>query len=40
MSFGSGIRDTGKTYSESRIQGVKKALDPGPRIRIRDTDKV
>jgi hypothetical protein len=36
---GSEIRDPEKTYSGSRIPdpGVKKALDPGSRIRIRNT---
>jgi hypothetical protein len=36
----SGIRDPEKTYSGSRIPdpGVKKAPDPGSRIRIRNTD--
>jgi hypothetical protein len=29
MGLGSGIRDPEKTYSGSRIQGVKKAPDPG-----------
>jgi hypothetical protein len=37
---GSGIRDPEKTYSGSRIPdpGVKKAPDPGSRIRIRNTE--
>jgi hypothetical protein len=36
---GSEIRDPEKTYSGSRIPdlGVKKAPDPGSRIRIRNT---
>ncbi len=36
---GSEIWDLEKTYSGSRIldPGVKKALDPGSRIRIRNT---
>ena len=38
----SGIRDSEKTYFESGISdpGVKKALDPGSRIRIRQAKNV
>jgi alpha 1,3-glucosidase len=39
MGLGSEIRDPEKTYSESRIPDpeVKKAPEPGSRIRIRNT---
>ncbi len=37
MGLRSRIRDPEKTYSGSRIQGVKKAPVPGSRIRIRTT---
>jgi hypothetical protein len=39
MVLGSGIRDLEKAYSGSRIPdpGVKKAPDPGSRIRIHNT---
>jgi hypothetical protein len=33
QKYGFEIRDPRKTYSGSRIQGVKKAPDPGFRIR-------
>jgi hypothetical protein len=36
--YGLGIRDPEKTHSGSRIQGVKKAPDPGSWIRIRNTE--
>jgi hypothetical protein len=39
MGLGSGIRDPGSGKNLSRIPdpGVKKAPDPGSRIRIRNT---
>ncbi len=39
LGLGSEIRDPEKTHSRSRIPdpGVKKAPDPGSRIRIRNT---
>jgi hypothetical protein len=41
MGLGSGIRDTEKTYSGSRIPdpGVNKAPDLGSRIQIRNIEK-
>jgi hypothetical protein len=41
MSLGSGIRDPGSGINLFRIpdSGVKKAPNPGSRIRIRNTDR-
>jgi hypothetical protein len=42
MSLGSGVRDPGSGINLFRIPdpGVKKAPNPGSRIRIRNTDQL